>query len=232
MLDIDDEGANETVQRITDAGNTAMFIHTDMSSQEEIKNAMRMIVDKYNRLYIVVNNAFYLNSEGILTDMTLDVWNKHFSVNVTGPMLLSQEAIPYLLKQKNPSIINVSSTSILTGEDGNMAYACSKSALATMIKYMATQYGKTNLRVNTIIPGLILNEQTLAYAKQDPMMDGYFKVLEANILVDRVGNAKDVANVVLFIADEKSSYINGVEIRVDGGFKTHTSEWAMLRPPK
>ena len=135
-----------------------------------------------------------------------------FETNLFSHLLFTQYLIKIMIKQKNGSIINISSSAAIEGNEGRIAYASSKSALITSSKVMSRELGIHNIRVNTIAPGLTATEMM----KESTPDDVLNKVLE-RIPMKRIGEPKEIASVALFLSSELSSYITGQVIRVDGG---------------
>lgn len=132
-------------------------------------------------------------------------------VNLKGCFLCSKEAAAIMMRQRNGSIINISSVVGLTGNAGQANYAASKAGIIGLTKSMAKEIGSRNIRLNAIAPGFIQTQMT------DALSESRKKEIQSHIPLRTLGSVEDVANVALFLADEKSRYITGEVIRVDGG---------------
>ena len=186
-------------------------IYFDLNNEEEIKEAANTITVSKKPLNILVNNAGIIFTS--LFQMTsLNKIKDIFETNLFSNLLFTQYLIKIMIKQKNGSIINISSSAAIEGNEGRIAYASSKSALITSSKVMSRELGIHNIRVNSIAPGLT-NTDMMKESTPDDVLN---KVLE-RIPMKRVGEPKEIASVALFLSSELSSYITGQVIRVDGG---------------
>ena len=168
----------------------------------------------YGKLDILVNDA---GISGSAVDDLFDTaaWEKLMAVNATGTFLGMKYAIPEMKKAGGGSIVNISSISGVTGQRGiHPGYNASKGAVRTLTKSAAVQYGRDNIRVNSIHPGLMPPMRTSGRTA-DPVVRA--KMLEG-VPLRRDGRVEEVANAVLFLASDEASYITGAEIPVDGGF--------------
>ena len=184
----------------------------DVSDEIEVENMINEIIDEFGRIDCVVNNA------GIAIDSTFDMktassFRRILDVNLVGPFLISKCAYKYLKEQKNSSIINISSTNgIDTIYPESMDYDASKAGLISLTKNLAIEFAP-DIRVNSVAPGWTKTDMT---ENIDP---DYQKQEESKILLNRFAEPEEIANVVVFLASDEASYINGEVIRVDGGFR-------------
>ena len=154
----------------------------------------------------------------------LEVWERTLAVNLRGVMLGCKHAIPRMLERGGGSIINTSSGSAELGDLTNPAYAISKGGVNTLTLYVATQYGKQGIRCNAIAPGLILSNPIENFGGER-----YVAMLEEHHLTPRVGQPDDIANAVIFLSSDESSFITGQILRVDGGILSHAPPVADMR---
>jgi len=186
-------------------------IYFDLNNEEEIKEAAKTITISKKPLNILVNNAGIIFTS--LFQMTsINKIKDIFLINLFSNLLFTQYLIKIMIKQKEGSIINISSSAAIEGNEGRIAYASSKSALITSSKVMSRELGIHNIRVNTIAPGLTSTDMM----KESTPNEVLVKVLE-RIPLKRIGEPKEIASVALFLSSELSSYITGQVIRVDGG---------------
>ena len=186
-------------------------IYFDLNNEEEIKEAAKKITVSKKPLNILVNNAGIIFTS--LFQMTsLNKIKDIFETNLFSNLLFTQYLVKIMIKQKNGSIINISSSAAIEGNEGRIAYASSKSALITSSKVMSRELGIHNIRVNTIAPGLTATDMM----KESTPDDVLNKVLE-RIPMKRIGEPEEIASVALFLSSDLSSYITGQVIRVDGG---------------
>jgi NAD(P)-dependent dehydrogenase (short-subunit alcohol dehydrogenase family) len=211
MLDGDGE---KLVDEITKANGAALFQHLDVTSEAEWQAAIAATLAAYGKLDILVNDA---GISGSAVDDLFDsaAWERLMAVNATGTFLGMKFAIPLMQKAGGGSIVNISSISGVTGQRGiHVGYNASKGAVRTLTKAAASQYGRDNIRVNSVHPGLMPPMRTSGRTA-DPVVRA--KMLEG-VPLRRAGRVEEVANAVLFLASDEASYITGVELYVDGGF--------------
>lgn len=196
------------------AGETGVNIqpiYFDLADMEEVKTGVKSIVSGKQPVDILVNNAGIIHTA--LFQMTsLDKMKELFEVNYFSQMALTQQISKLMMRQKKGSIINISSSAAIDGNEGRAAYAGSKAAIISTSKVMARELGKYNIRVNVIAPGLTTTDM-MAESTPTEALAG---TLQTTCL-KRVGTPEEIANTALFLASELSSYLTGQVIRVDGG---------------
>ncbi len=230
ITDILDELGEATVAEIREAGGSATYFHHDVRSEDEWKNAVEACVAEYGGLDVLLNNAGILIS-GPVTETSLEDWRRITSINVDGVFLGVKTALPHMIKagEKWPggaSIINISSVAGLVGAANLAAYSMTKGAVKLLTKSVALDCAAAGqkVRVNSIHPAII--QTNMAQEVIDGMKDagavsndeeayGMFNMAHP---IGHVGQPKDVASAVLFLASEASSYMTGAEVRVDGGY--------------
>lgn len=190
----------------------AICIHADLRCEEEIKQMVQQAMDTFGRIDILVNNAG-IAIDSLLEDKTKENFMNILEVNLIGAFLLSKEVGRYMMEQKSGTIINISSTNgIDTPYPESIDYDASKAGLISITKNLSTIYAPY-IRVNCIASGWVETDMN-----QD--MDASFKEQElSKILLKRFALPEEIANVCVFLASDKASYMNGSVIRVDGGVK-------------
>lgn len=191
----------------------------DMVKDEDIKKAVKTAVEKYGRLDVVVNNAGILDGFLSADNMEDHVWDQVMAVNVTGPMKLIREAMPYMKDQESGNIINISSVGGLFGAKGGLGYVASKHAIIGMTKHIAAIFGDKGIRCNVIAPGSI--ETEIGQTVSEPNMMVLDKVMKTAGVYPVVGEPNDIANLILFLASDESKFINGATIVSDGGWTVY-----------
>ena len=214
VADMLDGDGKKLVDEITKANGAAIFQRLDVTSEAEWQAAIAATLAAYGKLDILVNDA---GISGSAVDDLFDTaaWERLMAVNATGTFLGMKFAIPLMQKAGGGSIVNISSISGVTGQRGiHVGYNASKGAVRTLTKAAASQYGRDNIRVNSVHPGLMPPMRTSGRTA-DPVVRA--KMLEG-VPLRRAGRVEEVANAVLFLASDDASYITGVELYVDGGF--------------
>ncbi len=221
VLDVDEAGAQRVAQEIEASGGTALAVTVDLAREDSVVEAVRTVAGHFGRLDVLHNNAALTDSDFLdrdtpVTDLDLSVWNRTLDVNLTSQMLMCKHAIPEMVRNGGGSIINMSSGASLKGDRTRTAYGVSKAGVNTLTMYVATSHGKKNVRVNTIVPGLIITDAVRAHLN-DEILAG----LGRAILTTHLGEPDDIANLVVFLASDESRYITGQMISVDGGMSAH-----------
>jgi NAD(P)-dependent dehydrogenase (short-subunit alcohol dehydrogenase family) len=221
VVDIDGDRAMEVVRDIEASGGAALVVQADLSGEDQVAAAVRITVGEFGRLDILHNNAALTESEFLsrdtrVTELALDVWERTMAVNLRSQMLTCKHAIPEMIQHGGGSIINMSSGASLKGDRTRTAYGVSKAGVNTLTMYVASGYGKQGVRVNTIVPGLIITDAVRAHLTE-AMLEG----LGRAILMPFLGQPDDIANLVLFLASDESRYITGQMICIDGGMSAH-----------
>lgn len=192
-------------------GEQAEFMELDVTSKDNWEKVFQQVEEKHNRLDILVNNA----GIAVLTpfeEMTEEEYMKTFDINQRGVFLGTQAAIKLMKKGEGGSIVNLSSISGLVASAGGASYNSTKFAVRGLTKVAALENAKNNIRVNSVHPGVI--ETTILKAMDDDLR----QQTEAAIPMGRVGQPKEIANLVLFLASDESSYCTGAEFIADGGY--------------
>ncbi len=207
---IDNEEFTETVKEIAALGVKAKGYVSDASVYADAENVIDEIVKDFGRVDILVNNAG-ITRDTLLMRMTEEQWDQVLTVNLKSVFNLTKAAIKPMMKQKNGSIINMSSVVGLGGNAGQSNYAASKAGILGFTKSVAKELGSRNVRCNAIAPGFILTEMT------SKLPDDIKSDWIAKIPLRRGGLPEDVANVALFLASDLSSYVTAQTISVCGG---------------
>jgi NAD(P)-dependent dehydrogenase (short-subunit alcohol dehydrogenase family) len=210
---LEDEG-RQVVESIRAAGGEATFLRLDVTDEANWKSLVDTTVANFGKLNVAVNNAGISGSK-VNDTMETEAWHRLIEVNATGVFLGMKFEIPAMQKVGGGSIVNLSSISGNAGQHRiHFGYNASKGAVRIMTKSAAVQFGRDNIRVNTIHPGLMPPMRTSG-ATADPAVRA--KMLE-RVPLGRAGEVDEVANAALFLASDEASYITGAELHVDGGY--------------
>jgi 3alpha(or 20beta)-hydroxysteroid dehydrogenase len=194
-------------------GDAAIFVDLDVTDQNSWNAAVAEVEKRFGRLDILVNNAGILR-RGLIEDSTAEEFTHVFAVNQLG-VFLGMKAAVRLMKASGGSIVNISSTAGIKAAAAHVAYVGSKYAVRGMTKVAAIEFGKYDIRVNSVHPGMVATDMI-----RDRYDDAGMAAFTKNQLVDRPGTAADVANMVLFLASDESAYCTGSEFICDGGYMT------------
>lgn len=221
VLDIDGSRAEEVAREISDLGGNAFSVPVDLADEAAVKSAVDTAADHFGRVDVLHNNAALTDSDLLsrdtrVTDIALEVWDQAMAVNLRSQMLMCKYVIPHMIDGGGGSIINMSSGASLKGDRTRIAYGVSKAGVNTLTMYVATSYGKQGVRVNTIVPGLIITDAVRAH-----LSERILERLGHATLTPYVGEPDDVANLVVFLASDESRYITGQMIAIDGGMTAH-----------
>jgi len=210
------EEADEVVNTIKEMGGRAIAVKCDVSKRDEVEAMFKATVEKYGKVDILVNNAG-VGVGGSLLETTDEIWDKHMAVNLKGVFLCSQVAARYMVEKKYGKIVNISSNSGFgIAMPGETSYAVSKAGVIQLTKSSAYELGKYNINVNCVAPGAVDTVMLRGGRSEEE----YEKVLEGRRNVTSlgiVGTPEDIANAVLFFANDKARYITGKTLLVDGG---------------
>ncbi len=212
VADITDDDGEAVARQIEDTGGEAVFIHTDVTSEESWRNVVETTLERYGKIDILVNNAGI--SSGMFSDpLDVDGWSRIMDVNATGVYLGTRAVIPAMRQARAGSIINISSImGFVAGDYGHPAYHASKGAVRIFTKATAVRYGPDGIRANSVHPGYMPPMRT---SVRDPAdREEHVRLTPLR----RIGEAIEVANGVLFLASDEASFITGTELVIDGGF--------------
>lgn len=191
-------------------GGVAEIYQADIGDYYDAKKLMDFCVRKYGSLDLLVNNAG-ISQIKLFTDISLDEWNEMIRVNLSGLFNCSQNAVKYMINKKRGKIINISSIWGIEGSSCEVHYSTVKAGIIGFTKSLAKELGPSNIQVNCVAPGIILTNMMKGFSdcEMDEMVE--------SIPLHRFGNEEDVANVIEFLASDKSDYITGQVISPNGG---------------
>jgi NAD(P)-dependent dehydrogenase (short-subunit alcohol dehydrogenase family) len=212
LTDIRDELGERAASALRDLGADVLYRHLDVASETDWRQAIGETLDAYGRLDILFNNAG-VSFPAKVEELTEEIWDRELAVHAKGAFLGTKTAIPAMRRGGGGSIINTSSVMGIVGSPTSPAYSAAKGAIRLFTKTAALQYAKENIRVNSIHPGYATTPLT-AERFSPPDVN---KVLLDRTPMGRLGTAKDIANGVLFLASDESSWMTGAELVIDGG---------------
>jgi NAD(P)-dependent dehydrogenase (short-subunit alcohol dehydrogenase family) len=211
-----EDGLLEAVgKKIRGFGRRSLTVQADVRQKTDVDNMVQRVMDEFGVIDILVNNAGVFIAGEVL-DFSEEDWDKTIDINIKGYYLCSQAVGRRMVERKGGNIISIASTNsfVLAKEEG--PYSISKAGVVMLTKGLAKELASYNIRVNAIAPGWIRTEMSREIWSQPE--SEYAKQELAKILLGRLGEPSEVANVALFLASEASSFITGATIIVDGGF--------------
>jgi 3-oxoacyl-[acyl-carrier protein] reductase len=202
--------AIEVENEIKAMGVETLCVKGDISKSEEVENLIASAKEKFGTIDIMVNNAG-ITKDTLILRMKDEDFDSVIDVNLKGVFKCLKAITPVMVKQKHGKIINLSSVVGISGNAGQVNYAASKAGVIGMTKSLAKEVGSRGITVNAVAPGFIETDMT------NELNDKIKEEAKKNIPLKRLGTAKDVANVVAFLASESADYVTGQVIQVDGG---------------
>jgi NAD(P)-dependent dehydrogenase (short-subunit alcohol dehydrogenase family) len=218
LADIGEAAVLATAERIVQTGGEAIAVAADISVEEDARRISETAADRFGGLDILVNNAADFTTFSV-EDATIEHWRKVLGVNVIGTALVSKHAIPLMKKSGKGSIVNVGSMSGIIAQRRMATYNSSKAAIENLTRCMALDLAPFNIRVNTICPGCVLTSATeREWIKLGISKEQWVGERAPLHMMNRVGEAIEIANAILFMASDEASFITAAHLLVDGGY--------------
>jgi len=214
IADVDVERGEETLQRINKDGGEAIFIKTDVSSEEDVKAMIEKTVETYGKLDCAFNNAGIHKQFVSTVDFKAEDWDEMINVNLKSVWLCMKYEIPQMLKQGKGAIVNTSSAAGLVGAPSNPAYPASKHGVVGLTKCTALEFARKGIRVNCVCPGPTRTGMNEALVATSPEI---VKAMDQKVPMGRIGEPEEVAAAAIFLCSDEASYITGHSLPVDGG---------------
>jgi len=214
VLDLDEARCADTVNAIKEARGDAVALGADVSKRDQVFAAVQKLRDTFGPVTILVNNAGVTDFTPF-EQVTDELWDFIYAVNVRGPMVLTQAVLPDMKAAHWGRIVNISSSSAQTGAVNMIPYSSSKGAVVTMTRSMAQEFGPLGITVNNIPPGSVMGT-IMSEANRDKFQIPS-EVLLSTLPVRRMGEPEDIANACAWLCNDASSYVTGQTIGVNGG---------------
>ncbi|UCH65907.1 MAG: SDR family oxidoreductase [Ignavibacterium sp.] len=204
------EEAEKVIEKVKDMGCKGLMIQADISNFEDAGKMIDNVINEFDGLNILVNNAG-INWDGVIWKMSEEQWDSVIDVNLKGYFNYIRTVAPIFREQKSGKIVNVTSINGLRGKFGQANYSASKAGIIGLTKTVARELGKYGVNVNAVAPGLIETDM-MKQASEEVR-----KMAVEEIVLKRIGDPEEVANVVAFLCSEMARHITGEIIKVDGG---------------
>ena len=191
-------------------GAETLILKADVSKEVEVQEVIKQAIEKFGKIDVLVNNAG-ITRDNLLMRMSEEEFDKVLEINLKGTFIVTKAVTKYMMKKRSGSIINLSSVVGVSGNAGQCNYSASKAGIIGFTKSVAKELASRNIRANAVAPGFIETDMT------NVLPENVKEEIHNQIPLKRMGSAKEVAELIYFLGSEKSSYITGQVINVDGG---------------
>ncbi|SIT03958.1 SDR family oxidoreductase [Alicyclobacillus vulcanalis] len=219
--DIDAQGLDGVAQAIREMGGRVETLVANMASADDVNAMIDRAVEQFGGIDILVNNAGIMDGMKAAHEVTDDLWERVFSVNVTGPMRAIRRALPVMMEKKRGAIVNIASVGGLFGSRAGAAYTASKHAIVGLTKNVAYQYARFGIRCNAIAPGGVETNIMGSSPQVDPASLGVQAAMAGMAINPRTGKPDEIARAALFLASDEASFINGAILVADAGWTAY-----------
>lgn len=219
ILDWDEKAGNAACDAIVENGGTAIFEKVDVSDYRQVEAAVNTAARTFGKIDSLVVSAG-IQRYGTALTTTDEQWNEVLNVNLRGAWNASKAVIPHLLSSRGGSIVNVSSVQALASQQNVLAYTISKHGLLGLTRSIAMDFAKQNIRANAVCPGTVDTPMLEWAASLDPNPQSVYDACNKMHPLGRIAKPREIAEVVAFLAHERSSFVTGAVWTVDGGLLT------------
>ncbi|MBH6948058.1 SDR family oxidoreductase [Clostridioides difficile] len=203
--------AKELYTILNEKNFSVKLFKADISNREDVEDMVDYCIKEFGGLDVLVNNAG-VSQDKLFTDITDEDWDNMMNINLKGSFYCSQATLKYMISEKKGNIINISSIWGISGASCEVHYSITKAGIIGMTKALAKEVGPSNIRVNSIAPGVINTDMLSGYNEED------IDALVEETPLMRLGTPEDIANCAIFLASDKSNFITGQVISPNGGF--------------
>jgi 3(or 17)beta-hydroxysteroid dehydrogenase len=219
VTDLDAAEGPLVVEEIRDKGGDAIFVEQDVADEARWEHVMRVVIDRYRKLDVLVNNAGVALAKDV-EHTTLEEWRRLMSINLDGVFLGTKHAVQAMKANRGGSIVNLSSIEGLVGDPNLAAYNASKGGVRLLTKSAALYCAKAgyDIRVNSVHPGYIWTPMVENFLKSQGDVAQGRKLLDSLHPIGHVGEPDDIAFGVLYLASDEAKFVTGTELVIDGGY--------------
>ena len=205
----------EVTEEINKRGGKSLAIRADVTAEETAERALAETIERFGALDVLVNAAGHIVN-GTIENTTLDTWDAMLNVNLRAVFNLMRQAVPFL-EQRQGNIVNVSSVTGLRAFPGVLAYCVSKAGLDQLTRCAALELAAKGVRVNAVNPGVVVTEIHKRGGMTEKDYEAFLERSKSTHPLGRVGRAREVAELILYLASERAAWITGVSYSIDGG---------------
>ncbi len=225
ICDLDEKELSRTEAELSGYGEV-LAIPTDVTDMDDVKKLVSTAVEKFGKIDILINNVGILGGEIPFHELSLKDWETVYDVNIMGTVRVTKEVLPHMRKQEWGRIINIASEAGIQPDDFKPHYDSSKAAIINLTKNLSKTYGREGILVNAVSPATtwtpLVEEIFKKRAEKEGrsvegIRDEFVRNERPNVVLRRLAEPEEIANVVVFLASEKASYVTGAKYRVDGG---------------
>jgi NAD(P)-dependent dehydrogenase (short-subunit alcohol dehydrogenase family) len=221
IADLADEQGQALAEALQAAGHEALFVHTDIASEAQDQRLVATAVERFGRVDVLVNNAATFVLKGV--DASVEDWQRSLSVNVVGTALVTKYAVEAMKRnnggQGKGAIVNLASMSGFIAQPNFVTYSATKAAILQMTRNLALDLAPFNIRVNAVCPGTVVTQATERHRQTVGISMEEFMAEEGpKHILNRVGQPREVAYPILFLASDEASFITAAHLMVDGGY--------------
>lgn len=218
VSDVADEGGEETVRRIREAGGEAVYVHADVSRPVDVEGLVARTLEAYDRLDYAFNNAGIEGELAPTAEYPEYAWNRVIGINLTGVYLCLKYEIPAMLRSGGGAIVNNASILGLVGFANAPAYCAAKHGVLGLTKAAAQEYATQGIRINAVCPGFIETPMVMERGVQAGQNREMYGELAALHPVQRLGTSEEIAAAVVWLCSDEASFVTGHPLAVDGGY--------------
>jgi NAD(P)-dependent dehydrogenase (short-subunit alcohol dehydrogenase family) len=214
VSDVDDQGGQETVDRIKEAGSEAIYVHADVSKPEDCRNMIEKTIAEFGRLDFACNNAGIGGEQNPVGQLSIEGWDRTVAIDLSGVFYCMRYEIEAMDKNGGGAIVNMASILGQVGFAGAAAYVAAKHGVVGLTRTAALEYSKQGIRVNAVAPAFIQTPMIEA-ATADTNVEQ--ALIEAHP-IGRLGKPEEIAELVIWLSSDKASFITGSYVEADGGY--------------
>lgn len=226
IADIDDARGKELVEELAGQGTQAIIVKTDVSKSQDVQAMVKVVNENFGRIDILINNAGIVGPQGPWVDLAERSFDLVMSVNFKGIFLCAKYVLPYMIEQKSGKIINTSSCAGKTGEEYNGVYSATKAAIRNFTQSLSKEVGQYDINVNAVCPAALDTDLMEKVYRERSEYFGYDpeelrKAIQSGYKLPHNLTVVDAANVVVFLAGNKTNMMTGQGVNITGGIEMH-----------